>query len=72
MVLLKDDDDHYSSSIAPILVLIKRIVIALCLLVLLKEQYCLDQRMVRSLLTQAHHVCDLLSLVVVVLNMPEG
>lgn len=73
MVLLQDDD-HYSSSssIDPILILIKRIVIALCLLVLLKEQYCLDQRMARSLLTQAHHVCDLLSLVVVVLNMPEG
>jgi hypothetical protein len=39
---------------------------------MLKQQYCLDQRMPARMLTQAHHVCDLLSLVVVVLNMPEG
>ena len=66
------EDDHYYCYDALILTLIKRMVIVICRLVFLKEQYCLDQQMLARILTQAHHADDLLSLVVVVLNMPEG
>ncbi len=60
---------HCCCCVGRLLILINRMVITFCPLRLLKQQYWLDQRVFLCMLTQAHYIGDLLSLVAVVLNM---
>lgn len=71
-MFVRDWSVIYCCCIGRLLILINRMIITFCPLRLLKQQYWPDQQVSLCMLTQAHHVCDLLSLVVVVLNIHKG